>query len=567
MRVALLTAPIVVSISLVCYYFAYAYDVGWALWLGAVAAFMLVVLGVTRDQGEINRLSIAVAFMISLRLLFIFRTEWWGFPIDHMTDSSFDLQLASLIYEQEKWTVGMGFERAVPYSYYPALYLWSVILSKVSTVDLVMIARVFPVMTEGLITVLFYLALRSVLSKEEAIWGSIIYNLNGNLQFWEQYVRELFALVFYAFCLYVIFRTFRKTNAYRQFFLLGVVGIIIVAISHHWTSYNLVLILFVLVVLPPLYGRFSWHLFGRRSSDHRRLGWSIFPVIASVIILAYSIYLAFYTFGSHVTMLSKFFSNLIASQGFVPHPLTGMSLYEKVLEYFGWVVLGGFGMLELVRGLSIKRPSRERLLLESWFLFSGIYMIVSTFLLPSGGGVDWRVISERSWSFAFFGLAPMVAISIRRIGSARQRWIKHLAPYMLVFVLVSAFLNAPYEVRYPAYPIVDDSYYFAAQWIRPNVQENLTMSIDRWSYVVIVPYSRLNVISGSMEGQAGNFIHLRASVVNQKGVHLPSHELQIAVINKRISEWLPTMTGDPSAPYQTGDRIYDSNSVALYLAI
>jgi hypothetical protein len=471
-----------------------------------------------------------------------------------------------------KWYPGLGFERAITYSYHPALHLWTVTLSKITGVDIVIFARIFPIIAEALVIVFFYLALRALLSKEVAIWASLIYNLNGTLQFWELFVREFFALIFYAICIYAVLRAFKARKDYREFFVLGVLATFLTTFSHHWASYNLLITFTAFLILPGVYTRLSYHIFQRRPPHHR--GWISLGFVgtASIIVFSWLIYLAYSVFSIHVTMFSNFFFNAINPQSqFVAHPMSGLMSYEKILIYGGWLVLGILGTSELIRGFFKRVKNSEECLFESWYIFCAIYIIVCTFLLPSGA--SWAVISHRSWSFALFGLSPMVAKSIVRMSSSKSksgivfrrkllRWIRHLTPFLLVFPLISTVLDAPFEIRYPYSPIPDGSFYFAGQWIRYNLP-NETVGLDRWSYAPIVPYGRANVaeLCRSSEGLA---IFLD-NVYRSKDFNYSLFEgLKIVVFNKRISEWLPDITVNSSMIDQHCNKIYDSASLALY---
>jgi len=570
----------ILMISIVCCYFTYSYSLQFALWLGIAASFVLTVFGILQSHREPDRLLTLLAFTISMCIPSLFQTRPWGF-IYPFNDSSLDLTLANLIRESGKWYPGMGFEVMKGYSLYPILHLWTALASNVTGLDTAVLARVFPFLAESLVTVFFYLALREILSRELAIWSALMYNLNGSWHFWEYFVREFIALVFFSMCLYVVFRIYKSRENRRTFLGLGVFMSFMTVSSHHWTSYNLVIIFFVLAVFPMVYRQIHAWLMCRRihvksmiPSDRQRIITPLFMLITVIIMFSWTLYIAYSLFAIHLGEFASFFANVITpSSSFVGHAMRGLAFELRLLLYLGYLVLGSLGLLEFVRQFFVRRQkSYEDAILESWFIFSGVYIFVGTFLLPSGGA--WWVISWRSWVFAFFGLVPLAAKSIVRM----QRWkpearltvrfkrlnnLKRLLPLILIFPLASAVLMAPPEIRVASYPHVDDSYYSTALWFRYNLP-NETIALDSWSSSVIIPYGRVSIFESlKWPGGTTAFLDSVYQSANSSNVRPPTWK--IVVFNRDISEWMPTVLPNSSTLDQRYNRVYDSGSLATYV--
>jgi len=578
MNVTIIPATILIT-SFVSCFFAYAHAIEFALWLGVIASFVFAALGILRSHRETEWLLIVVAFTISMRMPSFFQTYPWGFAAP-MTDSAFDLTLSNLIRESGKWNPGMGFEVIKGYSYYPILHILTAITSSVTGMDTTLLARIFPFFAEPLVVIFFYMSLRKILSKEVAIWSSLIYNLNGNWHFWEYFIREFIALVFFSMCLYLVLRMYTSREGQRKFFVLGIIAAFMTVSSHHWTSYNLLVILFVLAVFPTMYARIhAWlmnlriHRIHQASKDHKHLIMPSFLAIVFAMTFSWALHIGYSLFTVHSQNFLGFLINVVSpSPNFVEHPTMRLGFDTKILLYSGYLILGFLGVIELVRRFFERQKTYDDSIFESWFVFSAVYIFAATFLLPSGG--RWWTISWRSWGFAFFGLAPLVAIAITRYKKLKSKstlhfkWLsswKRLLPLILVFPLVSAVLTAPSEILKPDYPRVDYSFYETALWVK-HYLPNQRIALDRWSRSVVIPNGRA-VTFEALRWPGGETTFLNTIYQYENFSSALSPAWQIVIFNKRISEWIPSASANSSILDPHYNRVHDSKSLAIYVIV
>jgi hypothetical protein len=235
----------------------------------------------------------------------------------------------------------------------------------------------------------------------------------------------------------------------------------------------------------------------------------------------------------------------------------------------GYLLLGLIGIIEIVRGLRDKEKRYIDYVFESWFIFSAAYLFAATFLLPSGG-TSW-VISLRSWSFAFFGMSPLVAISLKRLMDNKitlnknRKWLikwRRFLPLILVFPLVSGFLTAPEIILEADYPRFDDSFYETGIWVRDNLP-NATLALDPWSRSVIMPISHATTFE-SLRWPGGTVAFLNA--IYQYGDFNSSISLEwdLIVFNKRMADWVPEASINSSIFDDRYTMIFDSESLSIY---
>jgi len=239
-----------------------------------------------------------------------------------------------------------------------------------------------------------------------------------------------------------------------------------------------------------------------------------------------------------------------------------LSYGERVVVYAGYGMLGIFGMMELIRGLIKKTKIPKEFVLESWFVFCAVYIFALTYLLPYE--YHWVTISQRGWVFAFFGLSPLIAISVARgMEKSSGRWTKLMTykPLILVLPLISAVLLAPLGVREPSVGVRGDSYYFTAMWMRQN-SPNATIATDIYAWNVLVPYGQLNyyVESSPNTLDLNAFVELAYTKENFNYIYWKTF-----VFNREISTWFD-VSADSSLFDNYYNRNYDSGKLSIYFA-
>lgn len=554
-------------LSIFCYGLYYKYCSYNALWLGVILSFAGVLLGILESKRETEKLLSVVIFLICLRTLSMWRRQPWGFTF--ATDSSYGVQLSNLINETGMWIPGMGLLRTeTEYSFYPAMHIWTVMLSEVTGLNVVFLAQfLFPILCGTLTIVFYYLAMRPLLTKGVAIWSSLIFCLNPMFVFFDgTYVHEAFALIFYALCLMIISRVYFERRKSRGLFAIGILAAFAVVLSHHWTSYNLLISSIVFLVLPGAYSYLVSFL--HRSTSRRISTVSVkFVAITSVAVLFWVAFIAFYVFSRHTEAAAGFVVSVVNP---AQHRFTVLVTYnflENVIIVFGVLVLITLGATELIVGLLKKDKSPLDFLFESWFIFSSVYMYSLTF--GSKRFFDIGKLWERSWPFAFFGVSPLIAKNIAKKHSWSKKFIPkamykksfaHLKPLILIFPLISTVLQAPGHIHDPSRFLPGDSYFSAALWVRDHLS-NETITVDAMSYLVLVPYGRVDFHPGSIY----LFDQAMSALYEFNDPSDIPEEWRILVFNKNISTWYPDVSSNSSRLEMYFDKIHDTKSLTIFI--
>jgi hypothetical protein len=474
--------------------------------------------------------------------------------------------------DTEKWIPGMGIEREIGYSYFPALHLWTVELSKVTSMNIVDIARfVYPLLCGPLTVVLYYIILRPMLGKKVATWASLVFCLNFMFVFFDgEYVHESMGLIFYLLYLGAVFTFYFQRWRSREFILIGILASFATVFCHHWSAYNILLISTVFLFLPNLYS-YILGLLHRKSFKRVDKPSLVFASLTYVTVLSWITFISRDVLVEHLGWGIGFLISILhpfTSE----YPLPAMAYYaplEKLFIVLGILVLITLGGSELVHRF-FKKKDVSDLIMESWFIFSSLYIFVFSYLSPGMFGPEQLSINYRCWTFAFFGLSPLIAKNVSRHShNMHKKSFAKLKPLALVFPLISAVLLFPISVRNPTFFPSADSCYNTALWAKQYLS-NETIAIDEFSGYVIIPYGRIE-----------SYRYVRAlpltSVVNQttlilyqseNSFYYATEEARVIFFNNHITEGnilYPNVSANSSRLDNLCNRIYDSSTLTVYI--
>jgi len=488
-------------------------------------------------------------------------TRYWGFP--GASDSSFNLQLSNLIYEKGKLEFGIGFERIADYSYYPALNIWSVILSKITEIELVSIARlIFPIISCSLILIYYYLIIKFIISKEHAIIASLILTLVPTFIFFESgYVKESYALIFYSILLYIMFNLFKKIRI-RQLTVITFIITFAITFTHHWASYNWIITIFIIWIFPLTYSHILSAIKKNVliTNNFYRIG---FIFITSILIFSWNLFVAYIIFKNQINLMSSFIIRE-SSEIFRPS-MKLLSNEEKFIVYTSYTVLAFYGVIGFISDIFKRSKTINEIILDLWFGFCAIYIVSLTFLLPNN--YNWAAISQRGWIFAFFGLSPIIAKGILlgtdTIRSGKNTKLIRCRLLILLLPLISAVLLAPLEIRKPWVNANADSYYITTIWIKQN-SHNRIIATDIFIWNVMVPYGqfRYYVESSPYTLDTKRFVAL---AYVRDNFNLIKNYWKTFVFNKNVNE-LFDILADSSMFDGYYNKVYDTRSLSVYFA-
>jgi hypothetical protein len=569
-------------LAILFYIFYYAFRYHIALWSGVVISFSAVILGILREKRETNRLLSVVLFLFSLRVLFWLSPPNWLFTLE--TDSSHALQLTYLLKEGGKWIPGqMGIQREVTYSYFPALYLLITPLALISNLELAIIARiVYPVVCGSITVVLYYLIIRRISTDKIAIWASLVYCLNFVFVFFNAgYVHESLGLVFYTLFLWAFFGVYYKNIRDYKMIAISFMACGLTVLTHHWSSYNLLMITTAFFFFPIIYPRFlqlfrhTKHRFLRKPSLTFGKPSLTFVSITYCIIIFWMVFIATNAFSMHITWSFQFLQSILNPFGTV-HPQPTLLSYtpiERILVILGTLVLVVLGVTEVLAGFLKTDKFSDQHVLHFWLIICSVYLVLLSYLSPTffrDIGID-----KRSWAFAFFGISPLVARNIVRTMNGAMntghivrmkrtfRWSGQVKILFIIFPLIALILQAPLSVRDPSFFQSSEICYSAATWVKEYLPENIPVALDSFSSAVIQPYGRVEFALPIEKTIEEGLVVYRS----ENFTYRAPQDARIIVMNKRIFEHYflyPDVTADSSALDRECNRMFDSPSLAIF---
>jgi hypothetical protein len=555
--------PIVLSIladifAIWCFDLYFRTTSGVYLWMGIAISFAFTIYALIKGPKEVESLAVILLFANTLRMLTLLQTPLWGFGTS--SDAAFNFQLSGDIQRAGGFSFGVGFERTSDYTYNPALNIWAVVLSVTSGMNLNYVSvLLFPILSCSILVLFYYLSIRSILGKTVATWACLVLTFAPTFSFFEAvYSKEPFGLMFLAICLYATF-SWSKSRLY-SLTVIGFLSAFLVVLAHQWTAYNLLIILGVILVLRPAYAGVLRFLH-KSNIEAKRFVSSLFCIAIFVLVFSWFVFIEAPLFPGQIQQIRNLFRPLEYQP--ISHSMAFLPPEGKVLVYVGFIFLALLGAKEFLAGLSSRSKGTNRIVVESWFIFSAAYILVFTYLLPQQ--YQWATISQRAWIFAFLGLAPLISISIVEIqrGSSGVLMgrLKKAFPLLLVLPLASAVLLAPPTIINPTHKDLDYSFYTTAYWMK-SYCPNATVATDFYSWNALIPYGRVNYYPGTYP--FGTDISAFATLAyGKENFDFVKQNWKTFVFNKRISEWF-NVSADPTMYNNFYDKIFDSQSLSIY---
>ena len=415
------------------------------------------------------------------------------------TDVSRELRLTSLIIEKGHWQSGMGIERMQYFSYYPLMFVWGAIFSSVTGVSFELLAGLIFRLISILPLIFFFYSVRHLTEDTNlSLWSTFILSLNEQIFFFDsEYSYESMAIIFFAMILLFLCMCApalsRRTKT-MSLLSLTFTSIVALALTHLWTSVNLILLLIVLLFLSVARTHFKETNGRVFRAGAIGLDLKLVLLLALVAILAYNIFVAYNVFDQYAIMGKNVFSNLVLpTEASSPQAFMGFQSYEKGLVYAGLLLLAFYGFVRLSKGFK----SRDLDFFDSLFIVGGCYLAILVFFLPITVPKD---IAHRGWIFAFVLMAPTIARGF--IGISRQKQLlKYVCAVSMLLPVLSATLIIGPQVYLPPSNRINYESYASGTWVAHFVvsgSETIVMPIVNDA---ISPYGMLEDVGRTFGGQ------------------------------------------------------------------
>lgn len=484
-------------------------------------------------------------------------------------------------------------------SYYPGLEIVTTLLSNVSGISI----YVSGILVIGVIRVMFVLALylfyeRAIGSEQVAGIAMVIYMINPGALFTDtQFAYESLALPLAVFILFAVASRLYMPGRRKSLVLAIILAVAAVVVTHHVTSYALVVFLFLWTVI--------WALTIPRHGQSQKVqmelgrvallgGVALLGLLLCVAWLVYTGGLAIGYLASHiepaVTQLGQIFVGQTKIKPLF-HDGSGFvaPLWERIATYASVVLI----VLGLPFGLfRIWRHHRSNATILALAFGAIAYPATQALRLTPAGGET----ADRSTEFLFLGIALVLAIAITEIwlsrGPSWKRSTILMAALVVVFLGQTIVGNGPSWARLPGPYLVsadprsiEPEGIAAAKWSFSYLGPGHRVATDRINTLLMATYgNELAETAGSASlsvGQVFVALHFGPTVkeiLQQDGI-------QYLVVDHRLSTSLPRVgtyfnkpvTGqfhytkpiDPAAlakfdNVQNVSRIFDSGNIVIY---
>lgn len=227
--------------------------------------------------------------------------------------------------------------------------------------------------------------------------------------------KESFAMIFFVLSLYTITRFIKS----RQYLLIGLVSMLTLAMTHHFTTYIFLGILTFLYLASYVFKR---QRTVRISAQFFMMGWIVFVAWAGFVALT--------IFTVHQKFLYKLFFEALLPGELALSELMPLNVpYERIAIYIGYgitVVSAGLGFLSYVRNK--KKRSSSFLAIISFLL---PLLVVATIFRFSGSTLN-VLVSHRAYEFGYIMIGALSALFFIHL-ITRTRALKKL-PLNLILI-------------------------------------------------------------------------------------------------------------------------------------
>ena len=399
-------------------------------------------------------------FFLSQQAIFIFVNPVWGFS--YGSDPINDFHTANLMLEQSHFDLGqLGYATRTSYSYFPLLHLFTSTVTKISGIPLNFVAMYFiPILNSLLTSFALYFLIHNLTGLEgrERNLATLFFELSFvYTAFASQFVRETFAFPFVLLSLLMVTKLSQSSRNNQNFSFLFYIFFIAVVLSHHISSYLLIVLLAIMLLNQNVFLK------------NDRLNQKFF--LSGLILGSYTLFVAW---GFSITQITYTFEGLLAIFQTETSPSI-MGPYEpwrRTIALTYYAILAVFTFVGGIKLLRQKRKKWDIIVILSFFVFA---FVLSTLLRLSTSADAWGwtyYMSLRGTIWAFIGISILVAIGLNyALNLNKKVTLKKFFVVALIVGILAAgkFSQFPSFVDDPNVPLdVTFSRYNAALWLKEN---------------------------------------------------------------------------------------------------
>lgn len=376
-------------------------------WCGYLSISFLTIRNITSGSSINQKLLGIILYSLSLHLI-VPLVQPIGIVWDQ--DAIFTGQVVQLITEQKNWVPGAGTGAAAEfYSNYPLLPLLEVSLNYVTSIDVYLIQQYLMLVYSPLfLTGVFMFMRKATGNSDMAILSSFLFATNPFFEFVTTITAYQGLGYVFAFFALTLLDSRRRQKIY-----LFLIFSFALSMTHHWSSYNLILFSVLLAVFFRLSKGKS--VCFNVQTRHRLV------LFLAVAVASWTIFIAAYSLSLHADMLSELTQFMLqfhtAIEGELTHPFGPRgALIERFFNYLGLATFICLGLYGSITSLRRKRK------LEAYLFFFGMAgSLLGYYIAPwqfVGVNTDIR---NRLLDYAYLYAVPAATLGIWQLGSVRAR--------------------------------------------------------------------------------------------------------------------------------------------------
>jgi len=396
-----------------------------------VVAYQIINLEESSSQHLLILFEI-LAFSLIMRTIFVPGVAFYGYDPYHE-------YLCAIEISRNGWILSMSNPGLSYNIHYPILHFLAIILSEISGMTLLNVARWLPIIISIPSTLILYLLARKIFNSERvglltALGFSMLYQ---SQMFYSLYVRESIAFIMFVATIYLYYMAIHSRRV--KYVPLAIISSFVSVFSHHLTPFLLV----VFFALAYFSQKLVEKMQGYESSKLRKIAGlfsaesiyfhATFVLFLVVSLLNYWLYLRYTPF----TIIATIFSEAYFISG------GKTALIPASLRY--WFILGGeivfvfiFGLLSLY-SIYFRRNKRTSLDLTflAWVILMGMFSIgfVLGRIYPEGSFAVARRFQPFAYPFLFMLSGYVAHQKLKKTGLEKKLGML----LVFIFVLFSVF--------------------------------------------------------------------------------------------------------------------------------
>jgi len=452
---------VIISFQIIVLILVYYYSRSSILWILSVISYILPFYFISKSHSPLTISSIVLLFLTQHSII-LSAQPYWGYGFG--SDSINDLHIASVVMEQEKLVLGQtGYGRTY-YSYFPFLHIYTVMLSKISGISVVNIAKYFIPLLNSFITPLILFALNKEigLDNEKNILSILIFSLSWYYAlFHSNFIREVYAFPICLILLYSTIKILKRDYIFNSIFYLMYLSLVY---THQFSTYLIILNIIVIA--------FGYYLTKKSTIINLNI------ISMFVLMLVNSIYI-YYDLTRHyiISSITALFG--ITERGSL-EILPGRASINVQLTLSYYLIVGILTLLGSYKLYFSDERKKYREYLP--FLFFCLMLFGLSVLLRVSASGEWAYyMSRRGTIWAFLGMSIIMTYGLDYVKKIDSRFVTQFISIILIVLILSLGKVSQYPLHITNSELEQDvraMHYESAIWLNEYSEDGSWMLVQ-----------------------------------------------------------------------------------------